>query len=903
MKKFFKGLLYLLIILFVVGFGYQQYKSWQHKTDLAEQKNSPQGQLPKWLTPNHYTLDLKVDPDNSSFSGTVIIDVTLSQNTQELWLHGQDLSVTTASFIGADNTSTPLQYKEMGHSGVVNLASSTPLAPQDAKISITFSGNLASDLSGLYLVKDGGLQYAFTQFEPNYARFAFPSFDEPRFKTPFDISLEVKNAYKGFANTPQISEKATEGGYKKLTFKTTKPLPTYLIAVAVGDLDLVEHAAIPSSDIRSREIPLRGIATKGKGKDMAYALENTASILATLEDYFGTPYPYEKLDIVAVPDFAAGAMENAGLITYREQLLLLGENPTLGQQRSYARVHAHELAHQWFGNLVTMYWWDDIWLNESFATWMADISMNNWNPNFGFERDMVKAGHGVMNNDVFLDTRQIREPIKNNGDIESAFDGITYQKGGAVLQMLEDYIGEDAFKAGVRYHMKKYAFGNANAMQFIDSIKQNSDKSNIKDAFVSFLNQKGVPLINVDYQCTEAGNTLTLAQSRYLPLGASSSSEQTWHLPVCVTAISAEGSAEQCQMLSKSVETFALNTDTCPIAVMPNNQGKGYYRWSLPAQKQNALMSNFKQLSGAEKYSVASNIAAEFKAGRINASQYLSMIKPVIADKDWDLLSQPIGNIKFISNNIANDQEKIKISDYLSTLYQPKLDAVGLHPNTQFDTENPVETQLLRKTLINLVALTLEQPELLEKLAKMGETLIGYNTDNILAIDAIDAELMAPALESAVKVHGLAFAEAAIAQLDNTEDGTIRQRILVAVGKSTDPQISEMVLDLMTSLSLRVNERLTLLGSHMSSKDNQKNVYQWLKNKYGLVSLVIPTKYLGMAPLIGAGFCSKEMRDDVEAFFNEKMAENPDSKRHLSTTLEKIEMCISLKESQVEVNI
>jgi alanyl aminopeptidase len=903
MKKFFKGLLYLFIAVIIAVLAYQQFNSWQNTTDLAEQAESPQGQLPGWLIPNHYDLALKVDPDNASFSGEIKIKVALTQATQELWLHGKNLTASAANFISENGTVTSLSYKEMGHSGVVKLSSNSIIEPQDGKISITFKGELAKDLAGLYLVKDGGLNYAFTQFEPDSARIAFPSFDEPRFKTPFDISLEVKESLKAFANTPQIKEETTENGFKRLTFKTTKPLPTYLVAFAIGDLDVVEHSSIPPNAIRKVEIPLRGLATKGKGKDMTYALENTASILVTLENYFGIPYPYEKLDIVAVPDFAAGAMENAGLITYREQLLLLGDNPTLGQQRSYASVHAHELAHQWFGNLVTMPWWNDIWLNESFATWMADMSMNDWNPEFGFERAMVRSGHNVMKSDIFLDTRQIREPIKNNGDIQSAFDGITYQKGGAVLQMLEDYIGKEAFRKGVRYHLKKYAYGHADAVQFIDSIEKHSDKKGIKAAFNSFLNQKGVPLVNVSYQCNQDEKTVTLKQSRYLPLGARSTAEQTWSLPVCITTINKEGNAKQCQMLSQTEESFPIVGENCPIAIMPNAEGKGYYRWSLSSEQQLALLDSFDKLSGAEKYSVASNLAAEFKAGRIDASNYLTAIKPIIADKDWDLISQPVSNIKFISNNIANDDEQQKISAYLSGLYQPKLDEVGLFSTTAFDKENPVEAKLLRKTLINLVALTLEQPELLKTLSSMGEKIIGYQTDGKLNLESIEPELIAPALASAVKVHGKPFAEAVIAQLDNTEDGTLRQRLLVSVGRSSDPEVSIMVLDLMTSLSLRVNERLTLLGSHMSQKENQKNIYQWLKDKYSLISMIIPKQYIAMAPRIGAGFCSKSMRDDVEQFFTAKLAENPDSKRHLSTTLEKIEICIALKSSQAEVKI
>ncbi|WP_299075024.1 M1 family metallopeptidase [uncultured Paraglaciecola sp.] len=903
MKKFFTRTIYLLLIIGVGVFAYTQYQNWQGRIDLAEQQASPQGQLPQWLTPKHYHLELRVNPDEERFSGQVKIQVALSQASQELWLHGQDLSASKAEFIGADGNVVALDYHEMGHSGVVRLSAAQPIAAQQGSININFTGNMAKDLTGLYLVKEGDENYAFTQFESIFARFAFPSFDEPRFKTPFDITLEVKNQHKGLANTPQIQHQQLDDGFQRLTFQTTKPLPTYLVAIAVGDLDVVEYAAIPKSAVRDREIPLRGIATKGKGAQMNYALENTAAILDALERYFDMPYPYEKLDLVAVPDFAAGAMENAGLITYREQLLLLGDNPSIDEIRSYASTHAHELAHQWFGNLVTMPWWNDIWLNESFATWMADITMNEWNPALGFERAMVRSGHRVMASDIYLDTRQIREPITDNGEIKNAFDGITYQKGGAVLQMMEDFVGEEAFRDGVRYHMKKYAFGHADALQFIESIERFAQKAKIKPAFESFLNQKGVPLVSLDYQCSELGNTVTLKQSRYLPLGARSSSEQQWTLPVCMTLINDEQQQQACFLLDKAQHEMTLESDFCPTAVMPNAGGKGYYRWSMAKDKQQRLIANLDKFSGAEKYSIASNLAAEYRAGRMEISDYLQNIRPLVADKDWDLISQPISEIKFIANEIANEQENQQISEFLSTLYQPKLDNLGLHPTSELDKSNPVEAKMLRKQMINLLALTLKQPEALNELADMGVQLIGYQSDSQLRVDSIEPELILPALSSAVEVHGKPFADAMVAQLENTDDGTLRQQILTAVGRSTHPEIGEMVLDMMTSLSLRVNERITLLVSQMSVKQNRGRVYQWFKENFSLMSMVIPKKYMGMTPLIGAGFCSEAMHQDVKTFFTEELAEIEGAERHLSTTLEKISMCVTLAKAKGNITI
>ncbi|NQZ86120.1 MAG: M1 family metallopeptidase [Colwellia sp.] len=902
MKKLFKGLLIVIIIIVAAVMGYNQYDSWQNEKDLAEQAVSPQGQLPENVIPTHYDLSLRINPEQGTFSGKVKIAVTLTARIEQLWLHGKDFNVSLAQFITEKGDTFPLKYQEMGHSGVVSLLSSQPLLPQHGAISIEFSGQLADDLAGLYKVEEAGLSYVFSQFEATDARRAFPSFDEPRFKTPFDIQLEVKSHHQGITNTPQINEKSLTDGFKQLTFSTTKPLPTYLLAFVVGEVDVVDYANIPTSKIRSKEIPFRGIATKGKGKEMEYALANTASILAALEAYFDMPYPYEKLDIVAVPDFRAGAMENAGLITYREQLLLLGENPSLSQQRSYAATHAHELAHQWFGNLVTMRWWDDLWLNESFATWMANVTMQKWNPEFGFERAMVRGGHGVMKQDIYADTRKIREPIKHNGDIDNAFDGITYQKGGAVLQMLEAYVGAENFRKGVRSYMKKYAFGHATAQDFISEIEAFSNQDNIKAAFNSFLNQKGVPLVSVDYQCENNHVQFSLTQERYLPVGARSPKQQSWALPICLQIIGKNENSKSCTLITDVKSTLILENTECPIAVMPNATGKGYYRWSLPADKLSSLLANMSRVNSSEKYSIASMLAAEFKAGRIDVKTYINAITPFAGADDWDLVTQPVGMIKFIAERIAKGDQQQELLDYLSELYQPVLDRVGLNPDTELDKTHPNDAKLLRQEIVSLMSMGLKQPELLKELATMGVAYSGYSGalmnkgqgDGSIHPEGIDPDTIGIALASAVEVHGMPFVEYLVTLLDESDDGMLRQRILVAIAMSEDEHISEKVLDLVTSFSLRVNERITLLVTHMQRKKNTKKVYEWVKSNFELVGMLIPKQYLSQSPLIANGFCSKEMQQDVEAFFAPKKDDIPGLDRNLSKVLERIEICSSI---------
>lgn len=371
-NRFVKALVCFVVLLVVGVLVWQQYSQWRTQSALEEAALAPQGKLPADVTPSHYVLNLRIDPDKARFSGQVRIDIDIHSQVDQIWLHGEGIRASAARLLRADGTATDLDYHEMGGSGVVRLSASSPIAPQSAAtLAIDFSAPFSDSLDGLYTVEDGGLNYAFTQFEPISARKVFPQFDEPRFKVRYDISLEVRNDHLGFGNTPIVQREALPGDYQRLTLATTKPLPSYLLAFAVGDLDVVEYAPIAANTIRSEPIPLRGIATKNKGSRLDYALKHTAALLTTLEEYFGTPYPYAKLDLVAVPEFAAGAMENAGLITYRESLLLFTGEPSVSQQRKYARIHAHELAHQWFGNLVTMPWWDDIWLNESFATWMA----------------------------------------------------------------------------------------------------------------------------------------------------------------------------------------------------------------------------------------------------------------------------------------------------------------------------------------------------------------------------------------------------------------------------------------------------------------------------------------------------------------------------------------------------
>ncbi len=391
----------------------------------AAAQETPPARLSPEVVPTHYWLDLAVSPAAERFSGEARIAVSLPEATALIWMHGRGLAVAEAFVLAADGARVEASFAEFEESGFAAFRTARAVGPGAVTLVLRYDAPFDQSLEGLYQVRFGGEAYAYTQFEATSARLAFPAFDEPGFKTPFDIALTVGGADIAVSNGPQQEVQALADGRRRVVFATTAPLPTYLVALAVGPFDVVEWPAIPPNAVRSRPLPLRGIAPKGEGALFAYALEHTAPLLAVLEDYFGSPYPFAKLDLVAVASFGPSGMENAGAIFYRRDRVLLGATPSLFERRGYVFLHAHELAHSWFGNLVTPRWWDDLWLNEAFATWMAERAAHLWQPAVFDDRGAIRTARDAMWDDRLAGARMIRQPILSQQDISSAFDGIT----------------------------------------------------------------------------------------------------------------------------------------------------------------------------------------------------------------------------------------------------------------------------------------------------------------------------------------------------------------------------------------------------------------------------------------------------------------------------------------------
>ncbi len=857
--------------------------------------------LPDTVHPQRYRLDLTIVPDSDQFSGRVEIDVDIREAVDVIWLHGKDLSITSATIKKNNGETVDASYSEVSTDGMARLDLPEKLQPQNATLTLTYTAPFKATLNGLYKVKVGDDSYGFTQFESIYARRAFPSFDEPRFKTPFDISISTRAAYGAFSNTVSTGETSLDDDMKRVTYATTEPLPTYLVAFAVGPLDVVEWGSIPPSVLRDRPIPLRGLAARGQGKRMAWALENTAELLEWLEEYFAIAYPYDKLDIVAVPDFAAGAMENAGLITYREPLVLFGDNPSVNMQRRYAMTHAHELSHQWFGNLVTMPWWDDIWLNEAFASWIQAKAADDWGPQYRFDRNTQARALNAMSADSLITARQIRQPVNNSGDIINAFDGITYLKGAGVLQMVERYLGEDNFRSGIRNYMREHAFGSATVYDLIAALtaaapKDQDGEKDVKGVVESFLFQPGVPYVDVAVQCDGNNVSVAMTQERYLPLGSAGDRNKTWNIPMCLAWGAGSERSEECVLLTEQKQTISLShANQCPEWMMPNAGGAGYYRWNLDEAGMQGLREVFNNaLNAQERISFVDSLAAGVNNGSVSIGAFVESIPQITSAKERTVAIAPLGIYRRILNQLLDDDLREVARRHADGIFSQRLAATD-GPD---GAESAVEATMLRRYLIDFLALDARSPALRADLKTSAQKYIGYRADGNLHSDALDPDVLTTALTVAVQDSDSDYSDALMAQLKASDVQRVRQAIVTALARATNPDVIEKVRGLILSDAVRANERQTWM-SLILNEDSRAENWPWVQNNLDLLLSGGSDRIARDASRsFGRWFCSQDEANELKAAFEDRVDGYIGARRVYEQTLEGIDLCIAFKENQ-----
>jgi aminopeptidase N len=855
----------------------------------APREEVPLGRLPSDTRPTHYRLDLEIVPSRDRFSGVIEIDVQLDRPRQVIWLHGNGHEVSEARVTAEGVSPLEASYEQVAPGGVVRLTVEKPIPAGKATIRLAFTRPFGKRLNGLYKVVTQGDAYAFTQMEPVWTRKAFPCFNEPAFKVPWTMTVTAPVGQAAIANTAETKKEPAGEGLVKHHYATTEPLPSYLIAFAVGPLDVVEAPPIPPNEARKHPLPFRGVAAKGRGKELAFALKHTPGILAELEKYFGLPYPYDKLDVIAVPD-KGGAMENAGAVTFREWLLLLDpERAPTSQRRAFAYVMAHELAHMWFGDLVTMPWWDDIWLNEAFATWMGHRAVQSWDAKYEAAVRQLEGVHRAMSADSLLSARQIRQPVNDESGIHNAFDSITYRKGGGVLGMFERWMGPAVFQKGLRAYMKRHRHGTATADDLMKAFGDAAGKD-VATPFRTFLMQAGLPNVDVALRCEAGKASVELSQTRYLPLGSKGDAKgQTWQIPVCLRY---EGGKETCTLLSERQKIVPLDGPSCPKWLIPNAGAAGYYQWSGNAELLRGVSRHGRaHLEVREKLSFIKAIRGMLGRGVLEPAVALEVLQPFATDPHPSVAAAPLSVLGPARRWLHGTPLGTKAQARIAKLYRGRLAQLGwkTRPN---DT---AETKLLRRNLIQWVAMAGRDPAARKRATLLAKRYLGLGGDDELHQDAIDPDLVGTVLFTAGRDADSLLFKALHRHFDNAPDAVVRGHTLSALSAATTKPLPDVVLDLSLSDALKVSERITPLSIQMQDPATRDNAWAWLEAHVDELMAELPNRRAGWLPSVATSFCDAAYVERVDALFGPRLPKMAGGAREIAKAKEALVTCSARK--------
>jgi cytosol alanyl aminopeptidase len=847
----------------------------------------PALRLPKTVAPSSYRVELTLDPDKDTFSGFIAIWVDLKQPLGLIWLNASKIDIAGASLKSGSKSFAAKPVP--GGTNFVGLQFESEIPAGPAEIDIHYTGHVRVQASaGVFRMEDGGNRYLFTQFEATDARAAFPCFDEPSYKVPWQLTLNVPQQDTAISNTP-ILKKESRGSREVYTFKETKPLPSYLIAFGAGPFDYVD-----AGTAGSKHVPVRIVTPKGHANEAKYAAEVTATILTRLEDYFGIPYPYDKSDNVAIPmTFGFGAMENAGMVTYAQTIILADpKRDTTNRQRQYALVAAHELAHQWFGDLVTMAWWNDIWLNEAFATWMEQKLIAEWKPEWGTRVEDVDSKLRAEAEDSLVSARKIRQEIKSNDDISNAFDTITYQKGAAVIGMFENWIGPEEFRKGVQSYLNQYAFRNATAPEFLDAVSSTS-KKNITQAFSTFLNQPGVPLVSAALDCKQHAPVLHLEQQRFLPLGSKGSSDEVWNIPVCIRSGTGDNGQSECTMLTQPKADWTLKGDACPAWIQANDNAVGYYRVDYPRGLLSALTSGDVEhrLNAPERVDFMGNAQALTNAGKLPAADALGLVATFHDDPERYVVQNALDLALAPHEHLVPENLWPNYQRFIRKNFQARARELGWTPRA----EEADDARLLRPSLLHVVATYGGDQEL----ASQARELAGKWFQNR---GAIDPNLVSAVLDTAAYYGNKDLFDRLLAEFKKTSDRQEQQQILRAMGSFRDPAAIEAGMQAVVSGQIPMMDGARLLFAGQDWQSTRKIAFNFLKAHFDEIASKRPMgggfDFGSVLPRAGVSFCDTQSKQELQSFFEPQVHRFTGAPRTLAQVLEGIDVCIAEKAAQ-----
>jgi puromycin-sensitive aminopeptidase len=832
--------------------------------------------LPPDVRPKSYEADLRLDLPAGRFEGRLTIELALGTTRDRISLHGVGLDVLSAEIELGGGRRVAGQASADVESETVTLAFGEALPAGSAKLAISYRGLFSPGLRGLY--RAGPL--AVTQFEAADARRLFPCFDEPAFKARWQLNVAgIPDGHVVISNSPTGREDTDGRGARRVTFGPTPPLSSYLIALVVGPL-------VPSPVARVRDVPICTWTTGEKRHLSAFAQETASAVLPRLEDYFGLPYPFGKLDQIGVPDFEAGAMENAGAVTFREVALLADPaTAPLAVQKRIAEVITHELAHQWFGNLVTMAWWDDLWLNEAFATWMAYKIVDDWRPSWRIWMDFESGKGAALALDALVSAHPIRAEIQNAEEAGESFDAITYEKGGAVLRMLEGFLGEDRFRDGIRLYMRRHREANATADDLWAALGEASGQP-ILEMANGWIRQTGYPLVSLAIQRGPTGTVAELRQRRFFaePGAAARAQATRWLVPVVLRFRDAAGVKEQPVLLGEEELRVPLNATGEVAWCIGNAEARGFYRTAYDADGLARLFPAVGELRPAERVALLSDSWALVRAGEAPISGFLDLVASLRNETDHVVLDELVGRLSLIEHRFVAEGDRAAFAAFVGGLFGAAVENLGWGGDGGGEDD---ETRLRRAVLLRALVLLARDP------ARVAEAETRLPQPG--APTHLDPDLFDTVVTAAARNADEARFEDLRARARTDADPAAKRRYLHALARVESPALAVRAVELALSDDVPMQDFSSYVGVLLGNRATREGAFRLVRDRWAETRAKADSPMI-LRRLVEALGALPERRhaDAVKAFLATHPIEG--ARQAIAQTLERMQMDSDLRD-------
>jgi len=809
--------------------------------------------LPTHVSPRRYDVQIDARLGREDFFGSVSIQLEIHEEKDSIDLYAKDLTVDHANLLIDGRTHQAEITPDPDNERIV-LQFSKPVRAGKALLDLAFTGKVSQSLKGLYLAQDRPEQMLCTQCQATDARAIFPCFDEPVFKAQFAFEITTNPDMTVLANGPLLSVTENDSG-KTWKFAPTKIMSSYLVAFAIGNI-----ASTPEQVVNG--IPLRIWAMRGKEHLGTFGLEYTAKLLPWYEEYFGVPYHFDKYDQIAVPGFAAGAMENSGLVLFRQYLLLMApESTSWLQEKLIARVIAHEFAHMWFGNFVTMQWWDDLWLNEAFAEWMTFRVISEISPEYKIWDDLENLLQTyAFGADALENTHPIYSKVETPAQAEELFDNITYYKGCGVLRMLESFLGTEEFRNGIRTYMQEFGERNARGSDLWRNL-QAASRQPVTKIIESWILQGGHPVITVGIETANGQNQLRVSQKRFFSNpNAPQGNDQLWHVPLIIRYADNAGAHDVRHLLADSNDTMVLQVDGELHWCHVNADQVGFYHQNLTDTLLDKVLNHLDQLTPREQTGLLSDQWALTQSGLQSITQFMKVLSAMASQSEsYNLLFKVVEHLHTLermAEDIGNPSIIDNFRKWVKALFQERLDTLGFFPTP--DETDDVSQQ--RVSVIHAMASLGHDQEAVAQAriwaAREAEDPESVNSNLAATFVAINAQF---GDSDVFKKHINIYQER---KAGGASPHTVN-RYLQSLSEFRDPELISQMLSLLDEGIIPSEATIPGLREMLKERHSQLVTWEYIKNNWEKINKI----GMGGSPLIKyAGNLPYSMRSDFVEF-------------------------------------